>query len=121
MFRLNPETLKLEDYYTPPNWDYVYKRDFDITVSATLFEYGDDELMVIAARKASPISSIPPTWAARRHHKNLYTTPLLSNEEEWFEAKGLWGAFSHYIDDQGEIGFTFRAGGRWRTKRPSFR
>ena len=35
------------------------------------------------------------------HHENLYTTPLLSNDDEWFEAMGLWGGFSHYVDDQG--------------------
>ena len=38
IFRLSPDTLKLEDYFTPANWDYVFKRDFDITVSATVFE-----------------------------------------------------------------------------------
>ena len=51
MFRLNPETLKLEDYYTPPNWEYVWKRDFDITASAMVFEYGDLELLVIGGKE----------------------------------------------------------------------
>ncbi len=39
MFRLNPETLELVDYYTPSNWEYVWKRDFDITASAVVLDY----------------------------------------------------------------------------------
>ena len=101
MFRLNPKTLKLEDYYTPPNWEYVWKRDFDITCSAMVFEYGDYELVVIGGKEGVLYLMNANNMGGATHHKNLYTTPLLSNDEEWFEAKGLWGGFSHYVDDQG--------------------
>ena len=120
MFRLNPETLKLEDYFTPPNWDYVYKRDFDITVSATVFEYGDRELMVVGGKEGVVYLIDTANMGGATHHKNLYTTPLLSNEEEWFEAKGLWGAFSHYIDDQGRNWIYVPSWGAVAKQAPSF-
>ncbi len=120
MFRLNPETLKLEDYFTPANWDYVYKRDFDITVSATVFEYRDYELMVIGGKEGVVYLIDTNNMGGATHHKNLYTTPLLSNDEEWFEAKGLWGAFTHYVDDQGRNWIYVPAWGPVSKRAPDF-
>ena len=34
------------------------------------------------------------------HHRNVYTTPLIANDDEWFEAKGVWGNLSFYRDDE---------------------
>jgi hypothetical protein len=34
------------------------------------------------------------------HHQNVFTTPLLANDEEWFEARGVWGNLSFYRDNE---------------------
>lgn len=94
MFRLDPETLKLEDYYTPSNWEYVWKRDFDITASTVVVEYEGRELVVIGGKEGVLYLTDADNMGGLTHHDNLYTTPLLPNDEEWFEAKGLWDGFS---------------------------
>ena len=103
MFRLDPDTLKLVDYYTPTNWEYVWKRDFDITASALVLDYEGRELVVIGGKEGVLYLMDSRDMGGLTHHDNLYTTPLLSNDDEWFEAKGLWGGFSSYVDAQGRV------------------
>lgn len=103
MFRLDPDTLKLVDYYTPTNWEYVWKRDFDITASALVLDYKGRELVVIGGKEGVLYLMDAEDMGGLTHHDNLYTTPLLSNDDEWFEAKGLWGGFSSYVDAQGRV------------------
>ena len=103
MFRLDPGSLELVDYYTPSNWEYVWKRDFDITASALVIEYKGEEYVIIGGKEGVLYLMDAGNMGGLTHHDNLYTTPLLSNDEEWFEAKGLWGGFSSYVDDQGRV------------------
>ena len=103
MFRLDPDTLKLVDYYTPANWEYVWKRDFDITASAVVLDYKGREYVIIGGKEGVLYLMDPENMGGLTHHDNLYTTPLLSNDDEWFEAKGLWGGFSSYVDDRGRV------------------
>lgn len=103
MFRLDPDTLELVDYYTPANWEYVWKRDFDITASAVLVEYEGRELVIIGGKEGLLYLMDSEDMGGLTHHDNLYTTPLLSNDDEWFEGKGLWGGFSSYVDSQGRV------------------
>lgn len=104
---LHPETLALVDYFTPTNWDYVRKRDFDIGTSPVAFEYGDSEYVAVGGKEG--LIYLVETAAAGLqrmggpdHHENVYTTPLVSNEEEWFEAKGVWGGLSTYESTTGQ-------------------
>lgn len=103
MFRLDPDTLKLVDYYTPANWEYVWKRDFDITASAVVLDYKGREYVIIGGKEGVLYLMDPENMGGLTHHDNLYTTPLLSNDDEWFEAKGLWGGFSSYVDDRDRV------------------
>lgn len=103
MFRLDPDTLELVDYFTPANWEYVWKRDFDITASALVLDYKDKEYVVIGGKEGLLYFMDAEDMGGLTHHDSLYTTPLLSNDDEWFEGKGLWGAFSSYVDDAGRV------------------
>ena len=120
MFRLDPDTLKLVDYYTPTNWEYVWKRDFDITASAVVVEYKGDEYVIIGGKEGVLYLMDATDMGGLTHHDNLYTTPLLSNDDEWFEAKGLWGGFSSYVDDQGRVWVYAPGWGPVSVKAPEF-
>ncbi len=120
MFRLDPETLELVDYYTPSNWEYVWKRDFDITASALVVEYKGRELVVIGGKEGVLYLMDAENMGGLTHHDNLYTTPLLSNDDEWFEAKGLWGGFSSYVDSAGKVWVYVPTWGPVSVKAPDF-
>ena len=120
MFRLDPGTLELADYYTPPNWEYVWKRDFDITASALVLEYQGAEYVVIGGKEGVLYLMDATNMGGMTHHDNLYTTPLLSNDDEWFEAKGLWGGFSSYVDARGRVWVYVPTWGPMSVKAPAF-
>ncbi len=103
MFRLDPDTLELVDYFTPDNWEYIWKRDFDITASAVVLEYKERELAAIGGKEGVLYLMDTEDMGGMTHHDNVYTTPLLSNDDEWFEGKGLWGGFSSYVDASGKV------------------
>ena len=103
MFRLDPDTLELVDYYTPANWEYVWKRDFDITASALVVDYNGKEYVIIGGKEGILYLMDAENMGGLTHHDNVYTTPLLSNDDEWFEGKGLWGGFSSYVDSAGKV------------------
>ncbi len=103
---LDPKTLELVDYFTPENWDYVRKRDFDIGTSPVAFVYRDAEYLAVGGKEGLIYLAEAALPGKHRmggpsHHENVYTTPLVSNEEEWFEAKGVWGGLSFYRDPEG--------------------
>ncbi len=120
MFRLDPDTLELVDYYTPANWEYVWKRDFDITASALVLDYQGQELVVIGGKEGLLYLMDAENMGGLTHHDNLYTTPLLSNDAEWFEAMGLWGGFSSYVDAQGKVWVYVPTWGPVSVKAPEF-
>lgn len=101
---LDPKTLELVDYFTPENWDYVRKRDFDIGTSPTAFIYRNREYVAVGGKEGLVYLVEAPRPGETRmggptHHHAVYTSPLLANEEEWFEAKGVWGNLSFYRDE----------------------
>jgi len=105
MFALDPESLKLIDFYTPENWQYIWDRDFDIGTSPVAFVYRNKEYLAVGGKEGLVYLAEGAERGAARmggkdHFHNIYTTPLLSNEEEWFEAKGVWGGLSFYRDDE---------------------
>ena len=102
---LDPLTLELVDYFTPKNWDYVRARDFDIGTSPTAFVYRNREYLAVGGKEGLIYLVEAPERGQTRmggptHHETVHTTPLLANEEEWFEAKGVWGNLSFYRDEQ---------------------
>lgn len=104
---LDPETLELIDYFTPKNWDYVRKRDFDIGTSPTAFVYEGVEYLAVGGKEGLIylVEAAQPgelRMGGANHHQSVYTSPLVSNDEEWFEAKGVWGGLSFYRDAAGK-------------------
>ena len=101
MFALNPDTLQLLDYFTPRNWEYLKKRDFDMTASPVVFAYNNRQLLAVGGKEGLVYLMDADGLGGDDHQSCLHTTPLLSNDEEWFEGKGVWGGVSAYRDSQG--------------------
>ncbi|MEZ5393541.1 MAG: PQQ-binding-like beta-propeller repeat protein [Bryobacterales bacterium] len=101
---LNPDTLALVDYFTPENWQKVKDRDFDIGTSPVAFTYEGKELIAVGGKEGL-VYLVRGRQGARMggetHHQALYTSPLLSNEDEWFEGRGVWGGLSYRLDPDG--------------------
>ena len=94
--------LKLKDYYTPSNWDWLRKRDLDPNNTPTIFNYKGRELMAASGKECRRVPARSRSRSAGANHQTpLFKTPLFCNEEVDFQDAGSWGALSTWEDPSG--------------------
>ena len=95
------DELKLKDYYTPTNWDWLRKRDLDPNNTPTIFSYKGRELLAASGKECRMYLLDPRSAGGPDHQTPLYKTPLFCNEEVDFQDAGSWGALSTWEDTAG--------------------
>jgi hypothetical protein len=93
--------LKLKDYYTPSNWDWLRKRDLDPNNTPTVFNYKGRELIAASGKECRLYLLDPESPGGENHQTPAYKTPLFCNEEVDFQDMGSWGALSSWEDPSG--------------------
>jgi outer membrane protein assembly factor BamB len=93
--------LKLKDYYTPKNWDWLRKRDLDPNNTPTVFNYKGRELIAASGKECRAYLLDPNSAGGADHQTPMYKTPLFCNEEVDFQDAGSWGALSTWEDASG--------------------
>jgi outer membrane protein assembly factor BamB len=93
--------LKLKDYYTPTNWDWLRKRDLDPNNTPTIFNFKGRELMAASGKECRAYLLDLKALGGDDHQTPLYKTPLFCNEEVDFQDAGSWGALSTWEDPSG--------------------
>jgi len=93
--------LKLKDYYTPTNWDWLRKRDLDPNNTPTIFNFKGRELMAASGKECRMYLLDVKSLGGADHQSPLFKTPLFCNEEVDFQDAGSWGAVSTWEDAAG--------------------
>ncbi len=93
--------LKLKDYYTPTNWEWLRKRDLDPNNTPTIFTFKGRELIAASGKECRLFLLDPKNAGGANHQTPLYKTPLFCNEEVDFQDMGSWGALSTWEDESG--------------------
>jgi outer membrane protein assembly factor BamB len=93
--------LKLKDYYTPTNWDWLRKRDLDPNNTPTIFNFKGRELMAASGKECRMYLLDTTSLGGPDHQTPLFKTPLFCNEEVDFQDAGSWGAVSTWEDPAG--------------------
>jgi len=102
---LTPKELKLKDYYTPTNAEWLTKRDLDLNVTPTIIRYKDRDLVVGATGKEGRLVLLDShALGGDNHHTPLFRSNLIVNYDVVFDAKGIWGSLATWEEP---------AGGRW--------
>ena len=99
--RIVGDELKLKDYYTPTNWDWLRKRDLDPNNTPTIFSFKGRELMAASGKECRMYLLDPTSLGGADHQTPLFKTPLFCNEEVDFQDAGSWGALSTWEDPSG--------------------
>lgn len=101
ILQLSEKDLKLVDYFTPANHNYLTRKDLDMgAMSPAVFSMGGREI-VAAAGKEGVIYLLDAQHIGGPDHKTpLYHSPLLANEDADFAGRGFWGAFATAEDAQ---------------------
>ncbi|MEP6537612.1 MAG: PQQ-binding-like beta-propeller repeat protein [Bryobacteraceae bacterium] len=95
--------LRLNDSYTPANYDYLNSKDFDLgSASPTVFSFGKWTLVAGAAKEGVVYLLDAANLGGANHQTPLYVSPRYGNDALLFGFNGVWGALSTWVDAKGE-------------------
>ena len=95
------DELQLKDYFTPSNWQWLWKRDLDPNNTPTIFTYKGRELMAASGKECRIYLLDPASLGGADHQTPLFKTDLFCNEDVDFQDAGSWGALSTWEDERG--------------------
>ena len=95
------KALELVDYYGPSNAEWLVKRDLDMQVTPTIFEYKGREYMIDASKECRLYFMDTESIGGDDHRTPVYRTPLICNEMVDFAEAGIWGSLSSWLDSKG--------------------
>jgi outer membrane protein assembly factor BamB len=98
--QLSAKDLKLVDYFTPSNHNYLTRKDLDMgSLSPMAFPFNGREI-VAAGGKEGVIYLLDAMKVGGPDHKTpLHRSPVVVNEEADFAGKGFWGALATFEDE----------------------
>lgn len=107
------DSLKVVDYYLPPNWAYLNKKDFDLgSASPVFFGWRDRYLLAHGAKEGVIYLMDADSLGSKDHQTTLYTSPRLGNDvAECCSGLGIWGGLSTARDTEGQTWLYVPMGG----------
>jgi outer membrane protein assembly factor BamB len=98
---LTAKELKLKDWYTPSNAEWLYKRDLDMNVSPVVFPYKGRDLIVGSGKEGRLFLLDSQSLGGADHRTPAFRSDLISNEDVDFAGAGTWGSLASWEDAQG--------------------
>ncbi|MCI0628373.1 MAG: PQQ-binding-like beta-propeller repeat protein [Acidobacteria bacterium] len=93
--------LELADYFAPRDWQHINKYDLDMgSASPVWFTFGNYKLLAGGGKQGVVYLMDAGSLGGSDHQTPLFTTPLLGNDEQSFQMKGIWGALAFWRDEQ---------------------
>jgi outer membrane protein assembly factor BamB len=98
---LSGKDLKLLDYFTPANANYLTRKDLDMGNSTpVVFPYKGRELMVCSGKEGTLFLLDAKSLGGQAHSQPLFQARYL-NEENDIAGRGVWGGFATWEDAKG--------------------
>lgn len=119
---VSTQDLELVDYFLPPNWAYLNKKDFDLGASSPVyFGWRDRQLVADGAKEGVIYLMDADKLGGGDHQTTLYTTPRLGNDRAvCCEGLGIWGGLSTARDNEGQTWLFAPMGGPAAEQGPKF-
>jgi putative pyrroloquinoline-quinone-binding quinoprotein len=93
--------LQLADYFAPPNANWLWRRDLDVNTTPVVFDYRNRKFLVGTSKECRLWLLDRESLGGEDHRTTLFTTPLVCNDAQAFDARGVWGALSAWQDEKG--------------------
>jgi outer membrane protein assembly factor BamB len=93
--------LQLADYFGAPNANWLFRRDLDVNVTPVLFDHRNRKFLVGTSKECRLWLLDRDALGGEDHRTTLHTTPLLCNDAQAFDGRGIWGALSAWQDARG--------------------
>jgi outer membrane protein assembly factor BamB len=93
--------LQLVDYFGPKNANWMQRRDLDVNVTPMAFDYRGKKFLVGTSKECRLWVLDRENLGGEDHRTPLYTSPLICNDIQAFDAKGVWGSPGAWQDTAG--------------------
>lgn len=98
---LTPGDVKLADYFTPSNREWLTRKDLDMgAVSPVVFSYRGKEYLVGGGKEGRLYLLDTNGLGGDDHRTPLFRSELIVNEDVAYAAHGFWGSFATWEDAQ---------------------
>jgi PQQ-like domain len=114
--------LNLADYFLPPNWVYLNKKDLDLGASSPVYFGWRNRNLIASGSKESVLYLLDADkLGGADHQTTLFTSPKLGNDRGLCcEGLGLWGGLSTARDEAGQTWLYVPLGGPPAAAGPKF-
>ena len=93
--------LQIVDYFGAPNANWLWRRDLDVNTTPIAFDAGGRKFLVGTSKECRLWLLDRDALGGEDHRTTLHTTPLICNDAQAFDAKGIWGALGAWQDEKG--------------------
>ncbi|HET7220978.1 MAG TPA: PQQ-binding-like beta-propeller repeat protein [Vicinamibacterales bacterium] len=93
--------LQLADYFGAPNANWLWRRDLDVNTTPVVIDYRNRKFLVGTSKECRLWLLDREGLGGEDHRTTLHTTPLICNDAQAFDGRGIWGALSAWQDDKG--------------------
>ncbi len=102
LLRLEPATLKLLDYFTPPNLEELNANDLDYGSGGTLgFTFRNRDLVVSAGKDGTVYLLDAKSLGGADHRTPMFSIKA-GNDELSYASMGVWGAPATFVNARNE-------------------
>jgi outer membrane protein assembly factor BamB len=114
--------LSVLDYFLPPNWLYLTRKDFDLGSSSPVyFGWRNRNLLAHGAKEGVVYLLDADALGGKDHQTPLYVSPRLGNDRQiCCEGIGIWGGLSTARDTSGQTWLYVPMAGPPATDGPKF-
>jgi outer membrane protein assembly factor BamB len=95
------KSLQLADFFGSPNANWMWRRDLDINVTPMAFDYHGRKFLVGTSKECRLWLLDRESLGGEDHRTTLHTTPLLCNDAQAFDGRGVWGSLGAWQDTAG--------------------
>jgi len=98
---VTPKNFRLQDTFTPANWEYLNKTDLDLgSGNPVVFPFQKWTLAAVVGKESVIYLLDANNLGGADHHTPLYTSPRWGNDEAKLHDRGTWG-ITTWQDPQG--------------------
>lgn len=114
--------LALVDYFLPPNWQVIQRRDFDLGASSPVwFGWKNRNLLAGGFKEGLLYLMDADDLGGKDHQTPLFTSPRYGNDKQnCCEGQGIWGGLSSFRDETGQTWVYAPMGGPVAAAAPKF-
>ena len=86
------KNFRLQDSFTPPNFEYLDKKDLDLgSGNPVVFAFDQWTLAAVVGKESVIYLLDTANLGGADHHTPLYTSPRWGNDEAKLHDRGIWG------------------------------